>query len=157
MKRLIQEEDLSISERKTEALPCTTRQVVVGLVVKNTELGIAKNIRRNLRQTLHKYTKKDFSNPSEFNSRAAKASLTGTVAHIKHINPSQGLKLQKGFERIKCEKGATVYVSVVKRSYSRATFRSIYLAQYYSSFSGHKLLNVCDKSAKPALTFKVLK
>jgi hypothetical protein len=108
MKRIIQEEDLSISERKTEALPCTTRQVVVGLVVNNKKLGIAKDIRRNLRQTLHKYTKKDFSNPSESNSRATKASLAGKVAHIKHINPSQGQKLQRAFERIKWEKSATV-------------------------------------------------
>ncbi len=44
---------------------------------------------------------------------------------------------------------------VVNRSYSRATFCSFHLTQYHS-FSGHKLLNVCDKTANPASTFKVL-
>lgn len=107
LKRIVQEEGLSINERKTQALPCTTRQVVVGLVV-NKKLGVDKDTRRDLRQVLHKYVSKGFSDPRGSNSRVAKASLAGKIAHIKHINPSQGQKLQREFKRINWEGSATV-------------------------------------------------
>ena len=107
LKRIVQEEGLSISEQKTQALPFTTRQVVLGLVV-NKNLGVDKDIRKDLRQVIHKYVSKGFSDPRGSNSRAAKASLAGKIAHIKHINPSQGQKLQREFKRINWEGSATV-------------------------------------------------
>ena len=107
LKRIIREEGLSVSERKTQALPCTTRQVVLGIVV-NKNLGVDKNIRRDLRQVIHNYVSKGISDPSRSNSRAAKASLAGKIAHVKYINRPQGQRLQREFKRIDWEEPATV-------------------------------------------------
>lgn len=107
LKRIIQEEGFSVSERKTQAFPCTTRQVVLGLVV-NKNLGVNKDIRRHLRQVVHYCISKGVSDLPGSNPGAAKASLAGKIAHVKHMNPSQGQKLQREFKRINWEKSTAV-------------------------------------------------
>lgn len=107
LKRTIQEEGFCVSERKTQALPYTTRQVVLGLVV-NKNLNVDKDTRRALRQVIHNYMRKGFSNPRGSISRVVKSSLAGKIAHIKHFNPLQGQKLQREFNRINWEGGTSV-------------------------------------------------
>ena len=88
LKRIIREEGLSVSERKTQALPCTTRQVVLGIVV-NKNLGVGKDIRRDLRQVIHNYVSKGISDPM-VRSWAAKTSLAGKIAHQTYQSVTGG-------------------------------------------------------------------
>lgn len=94
VKRIIKEEGFQPNERKTVVLPCTDRQVVAGLVV-NKKLNVKREYRRNVRQLLHNqgYNRRE-------GVKVKKSSLAGRVAFVRHVNPSQGHKLQEKLERL---------------------------------------------------------
>lgn len=98
LKRVIQEEGFPVNQRKTVALPSTTRQVVAGLVV-NRKLNVKREYRRTLRRVLHKRKR----NIAGSDTGADKSSLAGKIAFVKHINPYHGQRLQREFELIEWE------------------------------------------------------
>ena len=104
LKRIIQEEGLVVNERKTQALPNTTRQVAAGLVV-NKRPNVKKEYRRAVRQVLHHRASRTQGGLAAAYSGPNKSSLAGMIAFVKHINPSQGQKLQREFDRIDWEEG----------------------------------------------------
>ncbi|MEO5955645.1 MAG: reverse transcriptase family protein [Nitrospiraceae bacterium] len=99
VKRIIQEEGFSVNERKTQALPSTARQVAAGLVV-NKKLNVKKEYRRALRTVLHSCTSTKCTDVVNSETGVKKASLAGKIAFVKHINPTQGQRFQREFERI---------------------------------------------------------
>jgi RNA-directed DNA polymerase len=96
LKRIIQEEGFSVNERKTQALPSTVRQVAAGLVV-NKKLNVSKDYRRAIRNALHNCASKESTDVVNSETAVSRASLAGKIAFVKHINPSQGQRLQRQF------------------------------------------------------------
>jgi RNA-directed DNA polymerase len=107
MKRIIQEEGFSVNERKTQAFPSTIRQVAAGLVV-NKKLNVKKEYRRALRNVLHNWRSKGCTDFVNAQAGVNKASLAGKIAFVKHINPAQGQRFQREFERLNAKESKKI-------------------------------------------------
>ncbi len=96
------EEGFHVNHRKTRLRTQAQRQSVTGLVV-NAKPNISRRDYDNLKATLYNCVKHRPATQNHHGSDHFKTQLAGRLAHIVHINPDKGRRLQALWDEIEWE------------------------------------------------------
>lgn len=98
--RIIDSSRLVVNRRKSQTVPRSESQRVVGFTV-NQRLSVPRDYRRNLLLTLHKCRAYGpLSQCPDGDLGQLRRSLAGRIQHVRARHPRQGRELQKVFEQI---------------------------------------------------------
>jgi len=99
IERIAQQSHFSLNPKKSSFSAASERQVVTGVVV-NAKPGVPREERKKLRAILHQCKTRGSKALIEELGPGLKAQLRGKIAHVHHVNPTQGEKLLVVFNSI---------------------------------------------------------
>lgn len=98
--KIVQSEGLTINDKKTRVMRQGRQQRVTGVVV-NHKTNVSRRDYDKLKAILHNCVKRGPHGENRDNHPDFKGWLQGKIAHVTHIGPERGAKLQDLFDKIR--------------------------------------------------------
>lgn len=98
--KIVQSEGLSLNDKKTRVMRQGRQQRVTGVVV-NYKTNVSRREYDKLKAILHNCIKRGPQGENRDNHPDFKGWLQGKIAHVTHIGPERGAKLQDLFDQIR--------------------------------------------------------
>jgi retron-type reverse transcriptase len=99
VRHIVDHEGFEMNEAKTRVLRRNTTQTVTGVVV-NSRPGVRRRLVRRIRAILHRAKTQGLAAQNRQNHPHFESWLSGMIAYISMVNPSQGRSLRAAFESL---------------------------------------------------------